>query len=248
MLSLCHSKQTLCYGERRSGCAVPLRVESSQERDWTRVPCTNGRFLPLGSQGNPSAAFFPVCCCCCLDNFYWSIIKITSLPWFLSSIQLLSCVQLFATPMDCSMPGLPVHHHLPELLKLMSITSVMPSDPLILCHPLLLLSAILLCIIVFSKESVLWIRWPKYWSFSFSISPYNEYSGLISFRMDWFDLFAVQGTLKSLIQHHSAKASVLWRSAFFMVQLSHLYMSTGKTKAFVGKVMSLLFNICVGWS
>ena len=129
----------------------------------------------------------------------------------------------------------------------MSIELVMPSNHLILCHPLLLLLSIYPSIRVFSSESVLCIRWPKYWSFSFSISPPNEYSGLISFRMDWLDLLAVQRTLKNLLQHHSAKASILWCSAFFMVQLSHLYMTTGKTIAltihtFVGKVMSLLFN------
>ena len=129
----------------------------------------------------------------------------------------------------------------------MSIESVMPSNYLILCHPLLLLLSIFPSIRVFSNESILRIRWPKYWSFSFSISPSSEYSGLISFRMDWLDLLAVQGTLKSLLQHHSSKASILWCSAFFMVKLSHPYM-TGKTiastrRTFVGKVMSLLFNM-----
>ena len=124
----------------------------------------------------------------------------------------------------------------------------MPSNHLILCHPLLLLPSIFLSIRVFSKESVLHFRWPKYWSFNFSVSPFDEYSGLISFRMDWLDLLAVQGTLKSLLQHHSSKASILWHSAFFIVQLSHTYMTTGKTIAltrwtFVGKVMSLLFNM-----
>ena len=124
----------------------------------------------------------------------------------------------------------------------------MSSNHLILCHPLFFLPSIFPSIRVFSSESVLHIRWPKYWSFSFSISPSNEYSGLISFRMDWLDLLAVQGTLKSLLQHHSLKASVLRCSAFFMVQLSHPYMTTGKTIAltrqtFVGQVMSLLFNM-----
>ena len=124
----------------------------------------------------------------------------------------------------------------------------MPSNHLILCHPLLLLPSIFPSIRVFSNESVLHIRWPKYWSFSFSISPSNEYSGLISFRMDWLDLLAVQGILKSLLQHHISKAWILQCSAFFMVQLSHPYMTTGKTMAltkwtFVGKVMSLLFNM-----
>ena len=118
-----------------------------------------------------------------------------------------------------------------SLLKLMSIESVMPSSHLILCCPLLLLPSVFLSIRIFSNESVLCIRWPNYWSFSFSISPSNEYSGLISFRMDWFDLLAVQGILKSLLQHRSLKASVLQRSAFFMVQLSHPYVTTGKTIA-----------------
>ena len=126
----------------------------------------------------------------------------------------------------------------------MSVESVIPSNHLILCRPLLLPSSIFPSIRVFSNESALRMRWPKYWSFSFSISPSKEYSGLISFRMDWLDLFAVQGTLKSLLQHYSSKASILWHSPFFIVQLSHPYMTTGKTKAltrwtFVGKVMSL---------
>ena len=130
----------------------------------------------------------------------------------------------------------------------MSIELMMPSNHLILCHPLLLQPSIFPSIRVFSNESALHIRWPKYWSFSFSISPSNEYSGLISFRINWFDFLAVQGTLKSLLQHHSSKASTLWCSAFFVVQLSYPYMATGKTIAltrqtFVGKVMSLLF-IC----
>ena len=129
----------------------------------------------------------------------------------------------------------------------MSIESVMPSSHVVLCRPLLLLPSILPSIRVFSNELVLGIRWPKYWSFSFSISPSNEYSGLISFRMDWFDLLAIQGTFKSLLQHHSSEASVLQHSAFFMIQLSHPHMMTGKTIAltiwtFVGKVISVLFN------
>ena len=135
-----------------------------------------------------------------------------------------------------------------SLRKVMSIESVMPSNHLFLCHPLLLPPSIFSHIRVFSNESVLHIRWPKHWSFSFSIIPCNEYSGLISFRIDWFDLLAVQGTLKSLLQHHSSKASILWHSAFFVVQPSHPYMTTGKTialtrRTFVGKVMSLLLNI-----
>ena len=135
-----------------------------------------------------------------------------------------------------------------SLLKLMSIESVRPSSYLILCGPLLLQPSIFPSIRVFSNESFLHIRWPKYWSFSFNISPSNEYSGLISFMIDWLDLLAVQQTLKSLLQHHSSKASILWHSAFFIVQLPHPYMTTGKTIAlttqtFFGKVKSLLFDM-----
>ena len=135
-----------------------------------------------------------------------------------------------------------------SLPKFMSIASLMPSSQLILCHPLLLLLSIFPSFRVFLNESALCIRWPKYWSFSFHISPFNEYSGLISFRIDWLDLLAVQGTLKSLLQHHSSKAPILQCSAFFIVQLSHPYMTTAKTIAltrlsFVGKVMSLLCNM-----
>ena len=150
--------------------------------------------------------------------------------------------------MNPGTPGLPVHHQLPDSLKLMSIKSVMPSSHLILCHPLLLLPPIPTSIRVFSNESTLPMSWPQYWSFSFSIIPSKEHPGLISFRMDWLDLLAVQGTLKSLLQHHSSRASILRHSAFFTVQLSHPYMTTGKTialtrRTFVGKVMSLLLNM-----
>ena len=130
-----------------------------------------------------------------------------------------SCPTL-CDPIDCSMPGFPVHYNSQSLLKLMSIVSVMPSNHLILCRPLLLLPSIFRSIRIFSNESV----WPKYWSFSFSISPSNEYSGLIFFKIDWFDLLEVQGTLKILLQHLGSKASILWHSAFFMVQLSHPHM------------------------
>ena len=150
--------------------------------------------------------------------------------------------------MNRSTPGLPVHHQLPSSPRLTSIKSVMPSSHLILCRPLLLLPPVPPSITVFSNESTLHIKWPKYWSFSFSIIPSNEHPGLISFRMGWLDFLAVQGTLKSILQHHSSKASILRCSAFFTVQLSHPYMTTGKTIAltrwiFVGKVMSLLFNM-----
>ena len=130
--------------------------------------------------------------------------------------------------MDCNTPSFPAHHQLLDLTQIMSIELVMPSNHLILCRPLLLLPSIFPSIRVFFNESVLRIRWPKYWSFSFSISHSNEYSELISFRIDWFDLLAVQGTLKSLLQHHSSKASVLWHSAFCIFQLSYPYMTTGK--------------------
>ena len=165
-----------------------------------------------------------------------------------SSVQLLSRVRLFATLWTTA------HQASLSIInswsppKPMSIESVIPSNHLILCYPLLLLPSIIPSIRVFSNESVLCIRWPKYWSFSFNISPSNEHPGLISFRMDWLDLLVVQGTLKNLLQHHSSKASIPQCSAFFIVQLSHPYMTTGKTLAytrwtFLDKVMSLLFNM-----
>ena len=168
-----------------------------------------------------------------------------------SSVQFSSVTQSCPTlcdPMNHSTSGLPVHHQLPEFTQ----THVhWVGDAILPSHPLssfLLLPSIFPSIMIFSNESVLCIRWPKYWDFSFSISPSNEYSGLISFRMDWLDSLADQGTLKSFLQHHSSKASILWCSAYFIVQLSHPYMTTGKTIAltrmtFVGKVMSLLFNM-----
>ena len=173
----------------------------------------------------------------------------------LSAYSLASCccsvTQLCPTlcdPMDCSTPGFPVLHYFPEFVHLLSIESMMPSNHLILCHPLLLLHSIFPTIRVFSNESALPMRWPNYWSFSFSISPSSEYSELISFKIDWFNLLAVQRTLMSLPQHHSSKASILWHSAFFIVQLSHPYMTTGETIAltiwiFVTK-WSLCFLIC----
>ena len=145
-----------------------------------------------------------------------------------SSVQSLNCVQLFATPWTAEHLTITNSQ---SLLNHVSIESVTPSHHLNLCYPLLLLPSVFPSIRLFSNESVLCIRWPKYWSFSFSISPSNGYSGLISFRMDWLDLLAVQGTLKSLLQHHSSKPSILWRSVFFIVQLSHPYMTSGKTMA-----------------
>ena len=168
------------------------------------------------------------------------------MPFLLVFVLFCSVAQLCPTlcdPMNLSTPGLPVRHQLPDFITLMSIELMMPYNHLILCRPLLFLPSIFPSIRVFSNESALHIRWPKYWSFSFNISPSNEHSGLISFRMDWLDLLAVQGTLKSLLQHGS---SILWR--FFIAQFSHPYMTTGKTISlsrwtFVGKVMSLLLNM-----
>ena len=181
-----------------------------------------------------------------------SVLSNSATPWTtvhqFNSVQSLSRVWLFATAwISARQASLSITNSW-TLIKLMSIESVMPSSHLILCHPLLLIPPIPPNIRVFYNESTLHMRWPKYWSFSFSISPSNEHSGLISFRMDWLDLLAVQETLKSLLQHHSSKASILGHSAFFTVQLSHPYMTTGKTIAltrwtFVGKVMSLLFNM-----
>ena len=177
-----------------------------------------------------------------------SKIQIARLSLKFSSVQSLSHVRLFATPWTAARQASLSITSSGSLPKLISIESVMPSKHLILSCPILLLPSILPSIRVFSNESALRIRWPKYWSFSFNISPSNEYSLLISFRTDWLDLFAVQGTLKSLLQHHSSKASILWCSASFIVQLSHPYMTNGKTIALiigtsVGKVTSLLFNM-----
>ena len=163
-----------------------------------------------------------------------------------SSVQSHGCVWLFATPWTAACQASMSITNSWSLLKFMSIESVMPSNHLILCRLILLQPSIFPSIRVFSSESVLHIRWPKYWTFSFNISPTNEHPGLISFRMDWLDLLAVQGTLKSLLQHHSSKTSTFWRSAFFIVQLSYPYMTTGKTivltrQNFVSKMMFLIF-------
>ena len=165
-----------------------------------------------------------------------------------SSVQSFSCVRLFATPWTAAHQASLSITNSWSLPRLMSIELVMPFNHLILCHPLLLPPSIFPSIRVFSNESTLRMRWPKYWSFRFHISPSNEHLGLMSFTIDWLDLLAVQGTLKSLLQYYSSKASILWRSAFLIVQLSHPYMTSGKTIAltrwtFVGKVMSLLFNM-----
>ena len=187
--------------------------------------------------------------------FWKRQVKIKMLSTFaklFSSVRSLSCVRLFATPWIAARQASLSITNSRSSLQLTSIESVMPSSHLILCHPLLLLPPIPPSIRVFSNESTLHMRWPKDWSFSFSIIPSKEHPGLISFRMDWLDLLAVQGALSSLLQHHSSKASILRRSAFFTVQLSHPYMTTGKTIAltrwtFVGKC--LCFSICyLGWS
>ena len=179
------------------------------------------------------------------------ILRIWSVQF--SSVQSLSSVRLFATPWIAARQASLSITSSRSSLRLTSIESVMPSSHLILCRPLLLLPPIPLSIRVFCSESTLRIRWPKYWSFSFSIIPSKEHPGLISFRMDWLDLLAVQGTLKSLLQHCTSKASILRHSAFFTVQLSHPYLTTGKTialtrRTLVSKVMSLLLNYYLGWS
>ena len=184
-----------------------------------------------------------------MDYMFHGILQARILEWVqFSSVQSLSCVRLFATPWTIACQASLSITNSGSLLILISIESVMSSNHLILGHLLLLLSSIFLSIKVFSDESALCMSWPKYWSFSFNISPSSEHPGLISFRMDWLNLLAVQGTFKSLLQHHSSKASILQCSAFFTVQLSHPYMTTGKTIAltrwtFVDKVMSLLFNM-----
>ena len=182
--------------------------------------------------------------------FFITLRSIPSILGLISccSVTQLGRVRLFLTPWTAARQASLSFTISLSFLKLMSTESVMPSKQLILCRPLLLLPSIFPSIRVFSNQSVLRIGWPKYWSISFSISLSNEYSGLISFRIDWLDLLVVQETLKSLLQHHSLKASILWHSAFFTVQLSHLYVTTGKTialtrRTFVGKVMSLPFNM-----
>ena len=207
--------------------------------EWGRIIMENSWGVFLGTSALFSIVAEPV---------YIPISCVGGFPFlciFSSSVQSLSCVRLFATPWTAARQASLSISSSRSMLKLTSIESVMPSSPLILCRPLLLLPSAFPSIRVFSNESVFHIRWPKHWSFS--ISPSNEYSGQISFRIDWLDLLAVQGTLKSPLQHHSSKASILLHSAFFMVQLSHPYMTTVKTIAliiqiFVGKLMSLISN------
>ena len=189
--------------------------------------------------------------CCTISKFLSHCFLYNKIKF--QSFQSLSHVWLFATQRIAARQASLSITNSQNLLKLMPIELVMPSSHLILCFPLLLLPSIPPSIRVFSNESALRMRWPKYWSFSFSISPFNEHPGLISFKMDWLDLLAVQGTLTSLLQHHSSKASNLRCSAFFTVQISHPHMTTGKTialtrRTFVDKVMSLLLNSYLGWS
>ena len=181
-------------------------------------------------------------------RFKEKIVSLLLVSTSVESVQSLSCARLFVTPWTAARHASMSITSSRSLLRLMSIEMVMPFNRLILCYPLFFLPSIFPSIRVFSNEPVLRVRWPNYWSFSFNISLSNEYSGLIFFRMDWFDLLALQGTLKSLLQYHSSKASILWHSAFYIVQVSHPYMTTGKTIAltrciFVDKVMSLLFNM-----
>ena len=178
----------------------------------------------------------------------WELKILAWVPFLLYQFSSVAQLCLTATPWTAARQASLSITNSWSMLKLMSIQLEMPSNHLILCHPLLLLPSIFRSIRVFSNESILRIRWPKYWSFSFCISPSNEYSGLISFRRDWFDLLAVQGTLKSILQYHSSKTSIFWHSVFFIFRLSYPYMTTGKTIAltrwtFVGKVTSLLFNM-----
>ena len=228
------SAQDVVWSNGRSHVGKTTQMECFQAKFGSSQPCT---FKPT--------------------YWHWVVVKETATftaghqtrsPGRFSSVQQLGHVWLFGTPWTAARQSAPSITNSWSFIKLMSIKSVMPSNHLILCRPLLLLPSIFPIIRVFSSDSVLCIRWPKYWSFNFSISPSYEYSGLISFRIDWFDLLAVQGILKNLVQHHSLKLSILWSSAFFMVQLSHPYMTTGKTIALtrwtiVARVTCLHFNV-----
>ena len=221
-------------------CQVPLSVEFSRQEYWSWVPFPPPRGLPYPR----IKSVFPALA----RRFFTTEPPGKPLSVLFSSVQSLSCVRLFLTPQTTACQASLSITNSWCLPKLMFIELVIPSNHLIFCHPLLLLPSLFPNIRVFSNESAFHIRWPKYWSFSFNISLCNEHLGPISLRMDWLDLLAVQGTLKSLLQHHSSKASILWCSAFFIVQLSHPHMTTGKTTAltrrtFVDKVMSLLFNM-----
>ena len=220
-MSICKSSLSSDSAEKKARCHLRMQWVMLQKRN---LKYSELNYFTMGNKPDFRSGF-------CMNS---------------SSVRLLSCVWLFGTPWTATCQASLSITNSWSLLKLMSIELLMPSNHLILCRPILLPPSIFPSVRVFSNESALHIRWPKYWSFSFS--PSNEYSGLISFRMDWLDLLAVQETPKSLLQHHSSKASILRCSAFFIVQLSHPYMTTQKTTAltrqtFVGKVMSLLFNM-----
>ena len=226
----------LCPSPLKGSAGQCVRGEALELDCWVGIPVlsltccmTSGKFLKLWMYVR---GFFT----CKVRND--SNNYLTVLLRGFSSVQSLSCVWLFVTPWTAALQASLYITNSWSFLRLMSIELVMPSNHLILCHPLLLLPSIFPSIRVTSRESVLHIRWLKYWSFSFSICPSNEYSGLISFRTDWFDLRAVQGTLKSLLQHYTSKAPILWCSTFFMVQLSHPYMTTGKTKGPDGPLLA----------
>ena len=223
---------------------IQIERQRKRDRDGEEQKQTKGKDLRHSYVSNSLKSFWPHGSSLESVPFY---LHVTYLQF--SSVQSFSRVRLFVTPWTAAHQASLSITNSQSLPKLMSIESVNPSNHLILCHPLLLLPSIFPSIRVFTNESALRITWSKYWSFSFNISPSKEHPGLISFRTDWLDLFAVQGTLESLFQHHSSKASILWHSGFFIVQLSHPYLTTGKTialtrRAFVGKVMSLL---CLGW-
>ena len=228
---------------------APLSMGFSRQVYWSGLP-----YSPPGDISDPRIKPMSLRSPTLAGRFFTTAPPRKTGEYDISSVQSLSPVYLFVTPWaGAHKASLSISNSLSvtnskSLLKLMSIKSVTPSNHLILCHPFLLPPSIIPSIRVFSNESALCIRWPKYWSFSFSISPFNEISGVISLWMDWFDLLLVQGTLKSIFQHHGSKASSLWCLAFFILQFSHPYMTTGKIIAltrgtFVGKVMSLLFNI-----
>ena len=273
----CSSVHGISWARTLEWLAISFFRGSSWLRDWTCVSCIAGRFFTAGPPGktkeyiekvkkhikiSPISIVIREMPINTAIRYHFTPTKITIIKERnkvstaehvekqvqFSSGQLLSCIQFFMTLWTASYQASLYITNFWSLLKLMSIELMMPSHHLILCCPVLLLPSIFPSIWVFSSESALHIRWPKYWSFLFKISPSNEYSGPISFRMDWLDLLAVQGTLKSLFQHHSSRASILLHSAFFIVQLSHPYMTTGKTialtrRTFIDKVMSLIFNM-----
>ena len=241
----CGEKEIICFEEIYLRAFVNSFISSSGfQNTYLLLNCYNLVIFRMHLQGSVLKIKFLIQNLSLLhENKRYYVISLQ-----FSSVQLLSRVQLFVTTWTAVQQASLSITNSWSLLKLMSIKQVMPSNHLILCHPFLLMPSIFPSVRVFSIEPALHIKWPKYWSFSFSISPSNEYSGLISFRIDRLDLLAVQGTLKSLLQHHSSRASILRHSAFLIVQLSHPYMATGKTIAltrwtFVGKAMSLLFNM-----